>query len=83
MSLRDYVVSAYLRPVLCAVPVAAIAYEFSKLQTTSWLAFAAEAMSMVLLCGVMSYFLVLYADQRAAVTARLWGLFRQTPAANV
>jgi O-antigen/teichoic acid export membrane protein len=80
LSAREYVVQAYSRPLLCALPVAVMAYGFSRLEATSWLAFAAETMSMIGVCGILSFFLCLYAEQRAAVRARLWGLFRPTPA---
>ena len=83
MNMTEYLVKAYVRPVLCAVPVAALGYSFSMLETTSWLRLTAEALSMCGVFGVMSYFLCLYSDQRAAVAARFWALFRQAPAAQV
>jgi O-antigen/teichoic acid export membrane protein len=77
-----YLLKAYLRPVLCALPVALMAYVFSTLEATSWWRFIAEGLSVCGLFGVMSYFLCLYSEQRAAVTARLWAVFRQAPAGN-
>jgi hypothetical protein len=82
MSLRDYLVKAYARPLLCALPVALMAYSFSRLEATTWLKFSAEAMSICAVFGIMSYFLCLYSEQRAAVTAKLLGVFRSAPAIN-
>lgn len=82
MSPKDYLVRAYGRPVLAAVPAAAMAFAFSRLRPTSWVMFAAEALSIIGVSGLVSYFVCLYAEQRAAVAARLWRLFRQTPAAH-
>jgi O-antigen/teichoic acid export membrane protein len=77
MSVTDYVVNAYLRPALCVLPVVAMAVAFSRLQPTSWFRFAAEAASMCAVFGVMSYFLCLYSDQRAAVAGRVRAWFGQ------
>ncbi len=82
MNMTDYFLKAYLRPALCALPVVALGYRFSMLETTSWLRFTAEALSICGVFGVMSYFLCLYSEQRAAVAARFWALFRQAPAAQ-
>ncbi|MEO6212645.1 MAG: oligosaccharide flippase family protein [Vicinamibacterales bacterium] len=82
IDLKDYLVKAYLRPVLCALPVVAMAYSYSMLETTTWLRFAAEAISICGVFGVMSYFLCLYAEQRAALTARLWAVVRSAPATS-
>lgn len=82
MSVREYLVSAYLRPVLCAAPVAFLAYSFSMMPGVTWFRFAAEVLSVCGVFGVMSYFLCLQSEQRAAVAARLLALFRQAPAGN-
>jgi hypothetical protein len=78
----EYLKQAYLRPVLCALPVAAIAYAFWRLDTTSWWRFAAEGISICSVFGVLTYFLCLYSEQRAAVAARLAQLFRPAPASS-
>lgn len=82
MSVTEYVMKAYLRPVLCAVPVAAMAYSFSLVAASSWLTFAAEVAAMCGLFGLLSYFVCLHSEQRAVVAARVWALLRPAPAAN-
>jgi O-antigen/teichoic acid export membrane protein len=82
MRYRDYLVGAFLRPVLCALPIAVMAYSFSRLRPTTWLTFGSEAISICGVFAVTSYFLCLYSEQRAAVAARFWGLFRQASAAD-
>ena len=64
---RDYLVNGYVRPMLCALPVAVMAYGFSTAGEVSWSRFAAEAAAMCGVVAIMSYFLCLYAEQRAAV----------------
>jgi O-antigen/teichoic acid export membrane protein len=83
MDFKDYFTQAYVRPLLCAAPVAVIAYGFSSLEPSSWFWFAAEGIVICTVFAVMSYFVCLYSEQRAAVTARLSALFRQAPAASV
>ena len=80
--IKEYVVKAYLRPVLCAVPVAVMAYGFSLMAGSSWVAFAAEVAAMSGVFGLLSYFVCLQSEQRAVVTARVWALLRPAPAAN-
>ena len=82
MSVREYVMKAYLRPVLCAVPVAAMAYSFSLVAASSWLTFAAEVAAMCGVFGLLSYFVCLHSEQRAVVAARVSALLRPAPAAN-
>ena len=77
MSVSDYLVQAYLRPVLCAVPIVGVGYLFSRLDSSSWLMFGAQAMVMCGIFGVMSYLLCLTATERASVSGRLAAIFQR------
>jgi hypothetical protein len=77
MSVADYLLQAYLRPLLCALPLLALGYVCFRLDAVSWLVFGAEALAM---CGVFaaaSYLVCLDAPQRAWVTYRLRALFQR------
>src|SRR4029079_7728264 len=65
MSVREYLVDAFLRPVLCAIPIAAIAYACSvTFETASWLLFGAEVGVICGVFAVLAYFLCLDRQQR-------------------
>jgi O-antigen/teichoic acid export membrane protein len=74
MSARDYIVKAYLRPTVSAVPLVALGYTFSTLEATSWVKFAAEAMAMCGAFGVIAYFVCLSALQRASAMRKIGAL---------
>jgi hypothetical protein len=59
-----------------------MAYSFSRSATVTWPGFLAEVMSIGIVVGVMSYFLCLYSEQRSALTARVWAIFRRAPATH-
>jgi O-antigen/teichoic acid export membrane protein len=81
LSVREYFVKAFLRPLVCAVPLAALGYRFSLLETASWPIFAAEASAMCGVFGLISYFVCFDAQQRAAVAQKLGAMLqRQTVA---
>ena len=71
MSVRDYLVQAYLRPVLCTLPVIALGYKFSTVPAASWLMFAGEAGMMCALFGAVSYFVSLDARERTWAAHKL------------
>jgi O-antigen/teichoic acid export membrane protein len=81
MRWSDYL-AAYVRPVLCGLPVAALGYMFSTRAVTSWLAFAAEAAAMCGTFAVMSYFVCLTRTQRTTVSGKLSLLFFKGAAAH-
>lgn len=78
MSVREYLVDAFLRPVLCAIPIAAIAYACSVMfETASWLLFGAE---VAVICGVfavLAYFLCLDRQQRNVVMGKVGAMFQR------
>ena len=78
MSVREYLVDAFLRPVLCAIPIAAIAYACSVMfETASWLLFGAE---VAVICGVfavLAYFLCLDRQQRNVVMGKVGAVFQR------
>ena len=49
MNVADYFRQAYLRPLVCALPVVCLGYAFFRLDVASWLVFAGEALAM---CGL-------------------------------
>jgi O-antigen/teichoic acid export membrane protein len=81
MRWTDYIVSACLRPVSCAIPVAAIAYLFSIwVERPSWLGFAAE---VAFICGIfliLSYLVCFTAGQRAALRGKARRYLHREPA---
>lgn len=80
MSLPDYL-RAFVRPVLCAMPIAAVGYVLSiRVSNPTWHLFSAE---VLLLCGIfatLAYLLCLTAKQREVIKARIGGLWhREVP----
>jgi O-antigen/teichoic acid export membrane protein len=82
MPARTYFVGAFVRPLLCAVPMVAAAYGLSRLPTPTWLGFVIEVVLVCGVFGVASYFGCLYSAQRAAVLTRIRAFLRQAPAAS-
>jgi O-antigen/teichoic acid export membrane protein len=80
LSVREYTLKAFLRPALCAVPVAVLAFGFSRLHVVSWLTFGAEVAAMLLVCAMMGYFICLSGAERAAAAVRLGSFGRRSAA---
>jgi O-antigen/teichoic acid export membrane protein len=81
MDVRSYIVQAIARPVLCAIPVAVLAYAFSVLvETATWAVFAAEVAAMCFAFGVLAYFFCLNVQQRKSVTGAFVLVFRRREA---
>jgi O-antigen/teichoic acid export membrane protein len=71
MSGREYLLKGYLRPCLCAVPAAGLAWVFSTLQSNpTWSGFGAEVVAICILFGTLSYFVCLTTAQRADLVER-------------
>jgi O-antigen/teichoic acid export membrane protein len=65
MSVSEYLRSAVLRPVLCAVPVGALCYVFSAaVPSASWGVFGAEVAAVCCVMAIMAYALCLSPDQK-------------------
>jgi O-antigen/teichoic acid export membrane protein len=77
MSLRDYLVQAYLRPVLSAVPIVAMGFAFSRLDAATWVRFGIEVLAMCAAFGGVSYFLCLDASQRASLSHKLSSFYQR------
>lgn len=83
VSARDYLVQAYLRPVICAIPVAALAYALSVLvENPTWALFAAEAAAVSGLFALLAFFFCLDSKQRASATQTLGSFFRREAVAH-
>jgi O-antigen/teichoic acid export membrane protein len=68
LSPREYLLKAYLRPVLCALPVAALCYAFSiNVRNPTWLLFGTEVAMTVTVFAALSYFVCLEPEQRASL----------------
>ena len=78
---RDYLFKAFLRPLVCAAPMAGLGYVFYLRTAASWASFAAEAASLCAVFGIMSFFLCLDAGQRESAVRKLRNL-RQREAAG-
>jgi len=77
IGVKDYLMNAYLRPVLCALPVAALGYRLSMIDSPSWLMFAAEALSMCGAFAAMSYFVCLSAQERLSAVGKIEAIFHR------
>jgi O-antigen/teichoic acid export membrane protein len=65
LGVREYLVKAVLRPVLCALPVAGIAYAFSTLvESPGWFGFWAEVSVLCAVFFTLSFFFCLGSEQR-------------------
>jgi len=80
---RDYLQKAYLRPVLCAIPLVAIGAGFALwVETPTWLGFGAEVAVMCTIFGLMAIMFCLDADQRAFALERVLSILRREPVIN-
>jgi O-antigen/teichoic acid export membrane protein len=77
LDLREYLRKAYLRPVLCALPVIVLGYVLRNLPSPSWLGFAAEAVAMCAVFGVASYFYCLDRAQRTLISSKVGTMFNR------
>jgi len=77
MRVSDYLVKGFLRPVLCALPVAVLGYKFSQVEAASWLTFLAEAATMCGVFGLLSYFVCLDRQQRASAISKVNAFLRR------
>jgi len=77
MSVGDYLVKAYLRPVACALPIIILGYAALHVEAASWLMFGAEAMILCGVFGVAAYFVCLDQTERSSVTGRLAAVFQR------
>ena len=69
MRWRDYFLKALLRPLVAAVPGAALCFTFSRLVVRpTWAAFGFEVAAIACVSGIASYYLCLSAERRA----RIW-----------
>src|SRR5262249_51142478 len=70
LDLKEYLLKAYLRPVVSALPVLALGYRFAMVDSASWLTFAFEAVAICALFWATSYFVCFDGQQRAMATGR-------------
>jgi O-antigen/teichoic acid export membrane protein len=77
LDLIEYLRKAYLRPVLCALPLVPLGYVLRNLERTSWLGFGAEAMAMCAVFGLASYFYGLDPAQRALLSSKVGRVFNR------
>lgn len=77
----EYLRKAFLRPALCALPIVALGYWFSRVDDgSSWILFAAQALAMCGVFGVMGFFFCLDLKQRSAAVEHLSNIFHREPA---
>jgi O-antigen/teichoic acid export membrane protein len=77
LDLKEYLLKAYLRPVVSALPVLALGYRFARVESSSWLTFASEALAICAAFWVTSYFLCFDGQQRALATGRIGAMLRR------
>lgn len=78
LSVRRYIIDAYMRPVLCGAPVIVLGYALSRLiETPSWLVFGAEVAAFCSLFGCFAFFFCLDSAQRAKLAEKLISVFRR------
>jgi O-antigen/teichoic acid export membrane protein len=81
MSAREYIAKAILRPLLCAIPVAGLAYALSVLVAdASWAVFGLEAAAICLAYGALAYFFCLSSGQRTTVVDAVISMIRRREA---
>jgi O-antigen/teichoic acid export membrane protein len=73
----EYVRQAYLRPVLCALPMLALGYLWLGVEHTSWPRLAAQAVAMCAAFGLASYFFCLDRAQRALISGKVVTMFHR------
>lgn len=80
---REYLRRAYVRPLLCAIPLVAVGYGFAFwVEASSWLGFGAEVATMCVTFGLMSFFFCLDSGQRAMGIRKIRGVFHREPVMN-
>ena len=80
LSAREYLVRAYVRPVVASLPIAGLAYAFSRLvETPSWPLFGCEVMAICAVLACLSYFLCLDSGQRALAAGKVASIFHRQP----
>ena len=77
MNRAAYLRQAYLRPVLCALPLLALGYLWVGVDHTSWPRFGAQALAMSGTFGVASYFFCLDRAQRALISGTVVSMFHR------
>lgn len=84
LSVREYIAKAYVRPLLSAIPIAGLTYLYSILfASVSWLGFAAEVGSVVLLSAILTFNFCLPEEQKIMIRGRIRGLFDRSGVAEV
>jgi O-antigen/teichoic acid export membrane protein len=73
----SYFFAAYLRPILCAVPIAALGYVFLQTRVATPLVFVGEVASILGLFTIASYFVVLTPSQRTLMSTRISAMFQR------
>jgi O-antigen/teichoic acid export membrane protein len=83
MGAWDYIEQAYLRPVLCAIPVVGLCYGLSHwIERPSWLLFGSEVAAVCGVFGLASYFICLNTGQQASVMESVRRVFHREPVVN-
>lgn len=81
LSVRDYLIRGFVRPVISVLPVVGLGYLFSvQVTTASWALFGGE---VAVICGTvaaMAYFLCLEPGHRAKANVKMRRLLRREPA---
>jgi O-antigen/teichoic acid export membrane protein len=80
LSVREYLLGAWLRPLICSAPVIALGYVFSRsARPASWPLFGAEVAVMCGVFGLMSFLLCLDSQQRAMTRRKVLSLVHREP----
>jgi O-antigen/teichoic acid export membrane protein len=73
----EYLRQAYLRPVLCALPLLALGFMWLGVQHTTWPRLGAQALAMCGTFGVASYVFCLDRAQRALISGKVLTVFQR------
>ena len=80
LDVREYLVKAWVRPLIRALPAVAMGYVFSvAVKETSKGIFAAEVATLCAVFGLMSFSLCLDSEQRAMTRRKVRGLVHREP----
>jgi O-antigen/teichoic acid export membrane protein len=78
LDVREYVTRAFVRPVIASLPIAGLAYAFSRMvEVPTWGLFGAEVAAIAGVFAILSYFLCLDSAQRAMVAGRVANLLNR------
>jgi O-antigen/teichoic acid export membrane protein len=82
MRAREYLVHAFWRPTVAALPMAVVGYQLWQVEPVSWWMFLGEAVVLCAVYGISSYFICFDARERATTISRMHALLHRQAVAH-